>query len=63
MFFFCQESQIIESNLTGVNIVCQSGSWLHNFFSPTGMTKQSYIEAVLAAIEEAKNTAPDITVR
>ncbi|KAJ7385324.1 hypothetical protein OS493_016400 [Desmophyllum pertusum] len=29
----------------------------------TGMTKQSYIEAVLAAIEEAKKTAPDIIVR
>lgn len=29
----------------------------------TGMTKESYIEAVLAAIEEAKTTVPDITVR
>lgn len=29
----------------------------------TGMTKQSYIEAVLKAIEEAKRTAPNITVR
>jgi len=29
----------------------------------TGMTKQSYTEAVLAAIEEAKTTVPDITVR
>jgi len=29
----------------------------------TGMTKQSYTEAVLAAIEEAKKRVPDITVR
>ena len=28
-----------------------------------GMTKQSYIEAVLAAIEDAKITNPGITVR
>ena len=32
-------------------------------FLSTGMTKESYIEAVLAAIEEAKTTVPDITVR
>lgn len=29
----------------------------------TGMTKQCYIEAVLAAIEEAKNSVPNIIVR
>ena len=38
-------------------------SFPHILFLPTGMTKESYIETVLAAIEEAKTTVPDITVR